>query len=159
MILLFLVCRRPGTVARRTERLGLAGCFLGCTCLVGGGARRWMDGTAPGVLLRVRRWCVRGARCRVRLAVGFVDVVTFSLTLCGCSSTGAVVDMLGSVGCCCLPLMRLDSAVSALLSFVVNFAVGTTSPNSLVNSSTCSSGVNDGTCACCGKNSADPDTR
>ena len=35
-----------------------------------------MIGTAPGVLLRVTRWCVRVVAWRTRLSVGFVDVVT-----------------------------------------------------------------------------------
>ena len=90
-------------------RIGSSGSCVYTTCWIACSSILVIKGTAPGVLLRVWRRCVRGVFLRWRFAVGFCDVMmggasvirrivvigVLSITLC-CFSCSIILTLCSS---------------------------------------------------------------
>ena len=130
---------------------------------------RWMAGTSPGVFCCVCLRCVRIVFIRFRLTVGFRACMMAGLlvTLLSSLSSGLGAGDWMLVTLCSTMMDGEDINASRCVQsnlrrafpFVVPVATVVLECNSSVSAFRCSSRLRFGTWQCCGKSSADPDTR
>ncbi len=136
-----------------------------------------INGTPPGVLLRVCRLCTKGVSLMFRFAVGFRDAIMpgasvmrgmvmmgeMLITLCCskltlCSSTGFTGTGGKRGGGVRMSPMCVCRSVSSRCPFVVVPALVPSTANSSVNSRRCWCGVKFGSWQCWGNNLVEPNT-
>ena len=162
----------PGGLVIDAVSIGSIGSCEYTTCWITG-AILVIIGTAPGVLFRVRRLCVRGVFLRWRFAVGFRDCIMggasvilgivmigeSSITLC-CRSCSASLTLCSSsfavAGSNILTILVCRFLMHARPCGVVA-AIFVSSASSSVKARRCCMLVRFGSWQCCGYTSVDPE--
>ena len=129
-------------------------------------------GRAPGVLLRVCRWCMRAVVIKLRFAVGSrVCMIAGASEIRGIFQMGASslggLSITSSVATLCsssfggarMALIVLARLLMSRRPLVVPAAISVVVCNSSVSAVRCAFGLRLGTWQCCGKSSTDPKIR